>query len=394
MSPQLPTRIRAIQAPVVPIIAGLIAEHPGTISLGQGVVHYGPPAEAAQVFTSFMDEPRNHLYTPDWGMAPLVSALTEKLRADNGIDMSGKSVVVTAGANMGFLNSMLAITDPGDEVIILAPYYFNHEMAIRLAGCTPIIVSTTVDLTPDLKAIEAAIGPRTRAVVTVSPNNPTGVTYPPATLSAVNALCGSARIFHISDEAYEYFVYDDARHHSPASDSASAEHTVSLFSLSKSYGFAGWRVGYMVVPDALFEPVMKVQDTNVICAPVISQHAALTCLQAGREYSAGFMPELVEVRGLVLAALEGLGNLVTVPAANGAFYVYLRVNADLDAFELARRLIVEHQVAVIPGTAFGSHDGCYLRVSYGALKKQAVNEGIGRLVDGLARIGSARLIPD
>lgn len=386
ISNRIPDRILGIQGPMVPIIADLIQKHPGTVSLGQGVVHYGPPPEVGRTIERFFDDPKNHLYTPDWGIPSLVESLAKKLTADNAIDLSDRSVIVTAGANMGFVNAVLALTDPGDEVILLAPFYFNHEMAIQLAGCVPRIVHTDQRLIPNLEAIDAAVNRKTRAVVTVSPNNPTGVTYPAATLRAVNDLCRERGIFHISDEAYEYFVYDDAEHYSPASGPGSSNHTVALYSLSKSYGFASWRVGYMVVPADLFDPVMKIQDTNVICAPAISQHAAVTCLEVGSAYCRGFLGELAAVRGLALDALQELGDAVTVPSSDGAFYVYLRVNRPLDPLELTRRLIAQHGVAVIPGSAFGSADQCYLRVSYGALKKDQVHEGIGRLVSGLRTI--------
>ena len=161
---------------------------------------------------------------------------------------------------------------------------------------------------------------------------------------------------------------------------------MTLYSFSKAYGLASWRVGYMVVPEHLFESVMKIQDTNVICAPAISQHAALACLQVGSAYCRGHLEEFAEVRQLVLDALHSLGDLVTVPMARGAFYVYVKVRRPIDSSDLVQRLIAEHKVAVIPGSAFGSADGCYLRVSYGALRPSRVREGIGRLVAGLEQI--------
>jgi len=381
----LPRRIREIQPPVVPLVSALIARRPDTISLGQGVVRYGPPPEVGMGLPGFFDDPASHVYTPDWGRQDLVDALTEKLQAENGIDMAGRAVVVTAGANMGFLNSVLALTDPGDEVILFNPAYFNHEMAVRLAGCVPRLVETDGRMLPNVDAMVVAIGPRTRMVVTVSPNNPTGVTYPRSLLEQINAACAARGIVHVSDEAYEHFVYGEAEHYSPARERASAEHTIGLFSFSKSFGLASWRVGYMLVPERLFEPLMKVQDTNVICAPAISQHAARICLEVGSEYCRRHVAELARVRSLVLDELAALGERVTVPASDGAFYVYLRVNRDLDPFVLTERLILEHAVAVIPGSAFGSRE-CRLRVSYGALRPEAVREGIGRLVAGLEAV--------
>lgn len=290
---------------------------------------------------------------------------------------------------MGFLNALFAITDPGDEIILLSPYYFNHEMAIRMLDCHCIAVPTDPVYQPDLAAIEAAITPRTRAIVTVSPNNPTGAVYPRATLAAINELCRRRGLFHINDEAYEYFVYDGTEHCSPASFADAAEHTISLFSLSKAYGFAGWRIGYMLIPDRLGEAVKKAQDTNLICPTLIAQQAAVAALEAGREYCDTRLAQLADTRGRVMEQLHQLEPVCESPAAAGAFYVLLRVHTDMDSMTLARRLVSEFGVAVVPGKTFGCDDGCYLRVSYGALEGEAALAGLERLVTGLRA-----LVPD
>ena len=205
-------RLAAVQTPVIPVVSRWIAETPGTISLGQGVVSYAPPPEAVAAARSFGDAIADHRYGPVEGLPELVSALEEKLARENGIAVRPASrVVVTAGGNLAFMNAVLAITDPGDEIILPVPFYFNHEMAVVMAGAQPVPVSTTPEFQLDQEAIARAITPRTRAVVTVSPNNPTGAVYPEPALRAVNALCRSRGIFHIHDEAYEYFTYGGDR---------------------------------------------------------------------------------------------------------------------------------------------------------------------------------------
>ena len=177
-------RIASVQAPIIPILGEWIRSTPGTISLGQGMVGYGPPDEAAAAIPAFLTGPSAHRYGPVEGVPSLVEAIAAKLTAENRFDLSRTRVVVTAGGNLAFVNAVLAIADPGDEVILQAPYYFNHEMAVVLAGCRPVVVPTdaSYQLQPD--AIAAAITPRTRAVVTVSPNNPSGAVYPEADLRA------------------------------------------------------------------------------------------------------------------------------------------------------------------------------------------------------------------
>ena len=169
-----------------------------------------------------------------------------------------------------------------------------------------------------------------------------------------------------------------------------------MYSLSKAYGFAGWRIGYVVYPEHLASGMMKSQDTILICPPVISQMAAVAALGVGRAYCEPYVRELAAIRQIVLGALGKLAPLAEVPPADGAFYCLLKVNvpdrlargegARSVAMVLAERLIREHKVAVMPGPAFGMTEGCYFRVSYGALQKETVAEGIGRLVKGLRAI--------
>jgi aspartate/methionine/tyrosine aminotransferase len=379
--------MQAVQSPLIPIIGELIRNNPGTISLGQGVVYYGPPPEAIALLPEFLADPENHKYKPVQGIPLLLSAIEAKLQADNRIEINKQNcIVVTAGSNMGFMNAILAITSPGDEIIIQTPYYFNHEMAITMASCRPVLVATDENYQLHPKAIAQAITERTRAVVTISPNNPTGAVYSEEALRDVNQICRNRAIYHISDEAYEYFAYNGVKHISPGAFPKSSEHTISLYSLSKAYGFASWRIGYMVIPEHLLVPVKKIQDTILICPPVVSQYAALGALQAGTEYCKEHINAIASVRQLVLDSLKRLESLCAIAPADGAFYFLLKVHTQLGAFELVEQLIREHRVAVMPGTTFGMDDGCYLRVAYGALQKETVAEGIERLVQGLQKI--------
>ena len=380
-------RMQVVQSPIIPVVGEMIRNSPGTISLGQGIVYYSPPTEAIEQINQFLANPANHRYQAVQGIPQLQEAISTKLKTENGIAISdANQIVVTAGSNMGFNNAVLAIADPGDEVILQTPYYFNHEMAVRMANCVPVLVATDQNYQLQLEAIEQAITPRTKAIVTVSPNNPTGVVYPEATLRQVNQLCRDHGIYHIHDEAYEYFTYDGATHFSPAAIPDSANYTISLFSLSKAYGFASWRIGYMVIPAHLMTAVLKIQDTITICPAVISQYAALGALQAGVDYCLQKRGAIEQVRRICLQQLEAIKPLCTIPPANGAFYFLLKVHTDLHPLHLVEKLVQEHKVAAIPGMTFGLETGCYLRVAYGALQQETATEGIGRLVNGLQAI--------
>ena len=294
--------------------------------------------------------------------------------------------MVTAGGNMAFVNALLAVADPGDEVILQTPYYFNHEMAITMANCRATLVPTdeNYQLQPDL--IAEAITDKTRAVVTISPNNPTGAVYSESALRQVNKICRVRGVYHISDEAYEYFTYGGAKHFSPGSIEGSGEHTISLYSLSKAYGFASWRIGFMVIPEHLFEAVNKIQDTILICPPVISQFAAIGAMQVGAGYCRAQVERLAAVREMVMNELARLDDCCVIPPADGAFYFFLKLDTEMKPLALVELLVKEHGVAAIPGNAFGMENGCYLRVAYGALQPETVAEGVGRLARGIEKI--------
>jgi aspartate/methionine/tyrosine aminotransferase len=376
-----------VQSPIIPVIAGWVRQHPGTLSLGQGVVYYGPPQAALAAARAFGHQPVEHLYGPVQGQPDLLAAIARKLAEDNGVTVgASRRVMVTAGSNMAFLNAILAIADPGDEVLLPLPWYFNQEMAIRMIGCEPVGVPTGADFQLDIEALRAAITPRTRAIVTVSPNNPSGAVYPEADLRAVNTLCRKHGLYHISDEAYDYFTWDGARHFSPAAIEGAEWHTIALYSLSKAYGFASWRIGYVVFPAHLEEALLKVQDTNLICAPGISQVAATAALGVGRAHVAEHLPVMAAVRELVFDELEALSSFSRIPRAKGAFYALLEVDSPLDSLTVAERLIREHGVAVIPGNAFGLEHGCTLRIAYGALQPATAGEALRRLTAGLTAI--------
>jgi aspartate/methionine/tyrosine aminotransferase len=380
-------RLAAVQTPVIPTVGRWMAATPGTISLGQGVVSYGPPPEALEAARRFPQSPTEHRYGPVEGLPELIAVLEQKLARENHMRVrpAGR-VVVTAGSNMGFVNAALAILDEGDEVILPVPYYFNHEMAVMMAGARAVAVPTTASYQLDLDAIAAAFTPRTRAVVTVSPNNPTGAVYPESDLRALNALCRDRDVFHIHDEAYEYFTYGGATHFSPGSIDGAVDHTISLLSFSKGYGMASWRVGYMVLPERLWDAVNKIQDTILVCPSAIAQQAAIAAAHLGRDYARAGVARLDRLRQIVFRELTRPGVPCETPEATGAFYYFIRVHTTLDALEVVQRLIRDHRIAVMPGSAFGAAAGCYLRVSYGALDEQTVTEGVGRLVNGLRDI--------
>ena len=382
-----PGRMEKIQTPIIPVIADLIAQNPGTISLGQGVVYYGPPATAFARLHELNTSNGIHRYGHTGGLHNLREIIAAKLLAENNINTDNASkVIVTAGSNMAFLNALFAITNPGDEIILFTPYYFNHEMAIRMLSCVPVLVTTNDQFQVDLQDINRAITSKTRAIVTISPNNPSGIVYSQELLRDINTLCAENNLYHISDEAYEYFTWDGIEHFSPGSITGASRHTISIYSLSKAYGFASWRIGYMVIPDYLTEAVYKAQDTNLICPAIASQYAAIGAMQAGVAYCREKLEIIGEVRAIILSHLEKIRSIARISRSEGAFYLLIKLDTDHDDITVAKHLISEFKVAVLPGNTFGLENGCYLRVAFGALDKNNALEGIQRLTDGLITI--------
>jgi aspartate/methionine/tyrosine aminotransferase len=374
--------ITSVQTPIIPVIGEWTRNTPGTLSLGQGMVSYPPPQAALEAIRGFGSRPDEHLYgSPRYG--GLLELIEAKLLSENGINCAnGYRVMVTAGSNMAFLNILLAIADPGDEIILPMPYYFNQEMAVRMLNCTPVAVPTDASFQLQLDLLRAAITRKTRAIVTISPNNPSGAVYPEASLLAVNQLCSEHRLYHISDEAYEYFTYGNARHFSPGSILNAERHTISLYSMSKAFGFASWRIGYLVIPEALLPSLLKVQDTNLICPPLITQYAAIGALETGSSYCKSRLQQLAKIRTQITTHLQFLSK-VQITETEGAFYLLLKLDTQKNDLHLVKSLINEFKIAVIPGCAFGLHNACYLRISYGMLDEFTTRIATQRLIDGL-----------
>ncbi len=355
------------------------------ISFGQGVPYFSPPSQAVSDGANAMANPEGYRYTSDAGIEELRQAIAVKLQRDNWYRAEpDENIMVTSGANQAFLNALLAITDTKDEVVILTPYYFNHVMAVQMAGCRPVLVHTEENYRPDLRAVESAINSNTRAVVTISPNNPTGAVFDRALLKGINELCAENNIYHISDETYEYFVFDGVEHCSPSVFDSGLDHTISLYSMSKSFGMPGYRVGYMTYPGDLHEDVLKVQDTIAICAPAPSQRAAVSALETDKDYLKPHLEAMTKVRNLFKTELNGLDG-IDFTMTRGGFYFLVRLSTTEDDRSIAKRLIEDHGLITIPGCVFGTTDPS-LRLSYGNVDFETASEGLERMAKALGTL--------
>ncbi|MCP9835186.1 aminotransferase class I/II-fold pyridoxal phosphate-dependent enzyme [Cyanobium sp. Aljojuca 7A6] len=386
----------AVADPVIAQVGALLRQCPGALSLAQGMVAWAPPQAVRQAVAVALAETDRRLdrYGPVWGEEPLLEAVRRELTEVRGLDLEGSDLLVTAGSNMAFNAIAQVLCDPGDEVLLPLPFYFNHAMAIRLAGGVPVPVEA--GLVPDPDRLAAAITPRSRAIVTISPNNPSGLVTPPQVLAAINGLCHRHGLVHVSDEAYADFVHGAVPHRGPGRLPGSGGHTVSLFSLSKAYGMAGWRVGYAAVPRQLMGALAKVQDTVLICPPQVSQRAALAALEAGPAWCRPHVEALGQRRRQLLdavaAARSGGLAMELLGPPDGAFYGLLRFPCALDGAALLRHLVLGHGVAALPGDSFGLPPvggRGLLRLSYGMLEAPDLEEALGRLFQAVAALEAA-----
>lgn len=382
-------RLENVQQPVIPLIAQWSREVEGTLSLAQGVVSYEPPQSLRDVVSTVNPtDLKICRYGPAEGFADLREKIAGKLRSENGIDLANAAIVCTAGSNMAFFAALLSVASVGDEVVLVRPYYFNHQMAIEMVGCECRVADCLPNYQLDVAAIAAAITPRTKAVVTISPNNPTGAVYGENDLTEVNRLCQHRGIFHVHDEAYEYFTFGGQQHFSPASIPGAGEHTISLFSLSKAYAMAGWRFGYAVVPQQLELAIKKVQDTNLISVPGITQRAAMAALSEGQAWCEPRIAGLARSRDVALQFSNGLVGDWQFSDPEGGFYLLASLSQKLDDVKVCRELIQQHRVAVLPGSTFGIEDRLTLRISFGGISGDPLVEALRRLKQGLGDIAA------
>ncbi|WPD19392.1 pyridoxal phosphate-dependent aminotransferase [Thermaerobacter composti] len=326
-------------------------------------------------------------YTPAAGIAELRRAIAEKHRRDNGVAYAEDEIVVSSGGKHALFNAFMAICDPGDQVIIPAPYWVSYPEMVRLAGGEPVIVETGPEtgfkLTPE--ALRRALGPRSRAVVVNSPNNPTGAVYTREELDALAAVAAEADLWIVTDELYEHLIYEGEHVSIAALRPEYRQRTILINGVSKAYAMTGWRIGWAAAPRPVAQAMAAIQSQATSAVNSMAQKAAVAALTGPQDDVAAMREEYRQRRDLLVEGLSSLpGIAVERPA--GAFYVYPSVRGLLgreiggrrvdDDVALAEVLLEAARIAVVPGTAFGTPG--YLRLSY-ATARADLEEALRRL---------------
>jgi aspartate aminotransferase len=363
------------------------------IGFAAGEPDFPTPAHIVAAAERAVADPAMHRYTAAAGLPELREAIAERAQRD-GLAVTPEMVVVTNGGKHALYNVFMALVDPGDEVLMPAPYWVSYPEQIGLAGgtCVPVLADASTGFRVSVEQLEAARTARTKALVFVSPSNPTGAVYPPDEVAAIGRWAAEHGIWVITDEIYRALVYGDATFASlPAVAPEAAERTIIVDGLAKTYAMTGWRVGWSIAPPEIAAGIAKLQTQ--LCSNVnnIAQAAAIEAL-TGPQDAVAMMREAFDRRRRtafrLLSAIDGL----EVVEPQGAFYVYPSVRGLMGrtiagrtvstSLELADVLLDAAKVAVVPGEGFGSTES--FRLSY-ALSDADLEEGIRRIADAIAR---------
>jgi len=354
------------------------AEGLDVCSFGAGEPDFDTPQHIKDACMAALDSGFTK-YVPSSGIPELRQAISEKFKADNGLEYKPSQIVVSNGAKHSCLNAILACVGEGDEVIIPAPYWLSYPEMVKMAGGEPVIVQTKEEngwkMTPD--EFQDAMTPRTKMVIINSPGNPTGAVYSREELEALGEVALGEDILILSDEIYEKLVYDDTEHVSIASLSKELyDLTITVNGFSKSYAMTGWRLGYLGAPEAIAKAVDAIQSHSTSGCTSFAQKGALAALKGDQTPVTDMRAEF-DLRRQYMVNRLGTFPRISVVAPKGAFYVLANISQfGLSSTNFADRLLSKHHVAVVPGVAFG--DDRTIRLSY-ATSLDVIKKGLDRI---------------
>lgn len=318
-------------------------------------------------------------YTPSSGIPELRQAAADKFQRDNGLSYKPSQIIVSCGGKHSCCNVILATCNPGDKVIIPAPYWLSYPEMAKLAEAKPVIIETTdkseFKITP--AQLRAAITERTRLFILNSPSNPTGSIYTREEIKALGDICVEKGVLIMSDEIYEKLVYDGAEHTSVASFSpAHYEHTIIVHGLAKAYSMTGWRIGLTAAPQPIASAIDAIQSHSTSNPTSFSQRGAVAALNGPQDHLAGWLAEFAKRRAHAWERLNKIQGISCVNA-KGAFYLFPNISGTgMKSMAFCEQLLKEQNVAAVPGIAFGADD--YIRISY-ATSLANIDKGLDRI---------------
>lgn len=337
---------------------------PDVITLGRGDPDLDTPLHIIKAAQDSLEEGYTH-YTPWAGMIELRRAIAEKLKVENGVTVDPKDeVLVTVGAQEAIFLTMFTILNPGDEIIVPEPRYTPYDSSVKLAGgkIVPLVTRQEDGFQVLARDVEKLITPRTKAILLITPNNPTGVAITRKNLEELAGVAQRHDLLVVSDELYEKLLYDGCRHYSMASLPQMAERTITVNGMSKAYSMTGWRVGYVAGPRELIAPMNELKYAVTICAPATSQWAALAALTGPQACIKETVNIYEQRRKLAMERLDRLGIRYVVP--QGTFYIFPDISKfGMGSFQFCTFMLEKAKVFIFPGTAFGAAGEGFIRIS-------------------------------
>lgn len=353
------------------------------VSLAQGTPSFQTPVHIKKAAIEAIEKNLVDKYVSPAGILPLRQAISKKLKNKNKVQVDPeKEIIVTHGATEALAATFLTLLDRDDEVIIPTPDYASHITQILLAkhGGRPTFVPLVEEKSwkLNIKAIENAITPKTKAILLCNPLNPTGTIFDRQQLKQIAKLAVTYNLFVITDEMYESFVYNGKRHFSIASLPNMKKRTISIFGVSKSYAMTGWRIGYLVTNATLAQQIFKVHDVLTTCPTVVSQYAALAAITGPQKCVREFKNAFIKRRNLVMKRLQKI-PLFSGVKPEAAYYAFLKIEKEnVDSYDFALQVLREAKVAVVPGAAFGPNGEGHVRISF-ACEEEKINKAFDRL---------------
>ncbi|MGH9170443.1 MAG: pyridoxal phosphate-dependent aminotransferase [Acidimicrobiales bacterium] len=363
------------------------------VGFGAGEPDFPTPPAIVEAAVAAARDPKNHKYSPTVGLPELREAIAAKTKRDSGYDVRASQVLVTNGGKHAVANAFATLLDPGDEVLLLAPYWTTYPESIQLPGGVPVVVQAGIEQGFQVTAeqLERAATERTKALLFVSPSNPTGAVYRRQAVEDIGHLAAERGWWVVTDEIYEHLVYGTAEHHSmPVLVPELADHCIVLNGVAKTYAMTGWRVGWMIAPEDVTEAATNLQSHVTSNVNNVAQRAALAAVTGGLEAAAEMRAAFDRRRQTIHRLLNEIPG-VTCYDAEGAFYAFpslqgllnrpIRGRTATSTLELAEIVLDEVSVAFVPGEAFGAPG--YGRFSY-AMSDRDMERGVGRIADLVA----------